>query len=99
MSKLTFDQVAEKYSKANKDATEMKKTRAKKQAELRAKLSELEMQLIDEQEELELALIKPNKDLIEAYEQVTITESKISFIKKTIGDLFPDMEVSEDTAG
>ena len=96
---LTFDQVADKYSKANKDATEMKKMRAKKQAELRSKLSELEMQLIDEQEALEQAMIKPNRDLVEAYEQVTITQSKIEFIKKTIGDLFPDADAPEDTAG
>lgn len=95
--KMTFDQVAEKYSKANKDATKMKKTRAKKQAELRKELSDLEMQLIDEQDALEQALITPERSILDAYEQVTITENKIEFIKKTIDDLFPDG--NEEVAG
>lgn len=85
---LKFDEVAAKYSKANKDATKMAKTKLQKQAELNKRKGELELQLLDEEEALEQAMITPGKDLVEAYEQVVITKARVELIDRTIEELF-----------
>ena len=87
---LNFDAVASKYSKANKDATKMAKTKLQKRAELNKRKGELDLQLLDEREALEQAMITPGKDLIDAYEQVTLTEARVNLIDDAIGNLFGD---------
>ena len=87
---LNFDEVAGKYNKANKDATAMAKTKLKKRAELEAKRGEYTLRLIDEREALEQAMIKPNTDVVGAYEQVAITEARLVLVERVIEDLFPE---------